>query len=526
MTRNIAEELPARTYAAAPPAGAGMDNAQAPSGGGAGRKNPKSPEARIRQAVYDIRYRARREEMTLQQAFSDYMNHSQMSAKEKALVRLKLFGKGIPMQAEDFNIEDAATSDVANALYRVFVENRIYDGPLVSDYLNMLENVDDRKYKVRVTDRSGRSYVRYATRQKINELRLNPNIESVEMTDIGEPYEGERRRGEQTASALGGGRAKKDYDGDGKIESPAKEHAGAVHNAIQRKRGGIPDGQDTSNVKEAFLGEINAETLNPDANQRPIDVKGKRKKPNKVVMNPELPGSQKMPMGGGRLFAHYEPEGEAIIESGYSKFLNGIRYLQEKAESQQQQKLFGLALSVKRGETPRSEVSEEVLKIVDNMSEEEIRKFAGTSHEGLPKKVDEAKEEEKLSCEDDPRSRYAEMEVIKNRLRARLGMKNPCIMMTAGYEPDGEMVDEARMHRRGHFDTLGRADSRRLGNDPRYGSVPGNEPTQAELDAIMAAYDASTAAHKRIMGGRENLRRRGRVPIKHGEEMFENKNSK
>ncbi len=107
MTRNIAEELPARTYAAAPPAGAspagaGMDNAQAPSGGGAGRKNPKSPESRIRQAVYDIRYRARREEMTLQQAFSDYMNHSQMSAKEKALVRLKLFGKGIPMQAEDF----------------------------------------------------------------------------------------------------------------------------------------------------------------------------------------------------------------------------------------------------------------------------------------------------------------------------------------------------------------------------------------------------------------------------------------
>jgi hypothetical protein len=64
----------------------------------------------------------------------------------------------------------------------------------------------------------------------------------------------------------------------------------------------------------------------------------------------------------------------------------------EKAESKQQQKLFGLALSVKRGETPRSEVSAEVLKIVDSMSEKKIRDFAKTSHEGLPKKV-QTKEE-------------------------------------------------------------------------------------------------------------------------------------
>ena len=66
--------------------------------------------------------------------------------------------------------------------------------------------------------------------------------------------------------------------------------------------------------------------------------------------------------------------------------------LLEKAESEQQQKIFGLALSVKRGQTPRSEVSDRVLKIVDGMSEKEIRKFAKTKHEGLPHKV-EAKEE-------------------------------------------------------------------------------------------------------------------------------------
>jgi len=64
-------------------------------------------------------------------------------------------------------------------------------------------------------------------------------------------------------------------------------------------------------------------------------------------------------------------------------------FLLEKSESQQQQKLFGLALSVKRGETPRSEASKAVLDIVDGMSEREIRKFAKTPHKGLPKKVED-----------------------------------------------------------------------------------------------------------------------------------------
>jgi len=55
------------------------------------------------------------------------------------------------------------------------------------------------------------------------------------------------------------------------------------------------------------------------------------------------------------------------------------------AQSQQQQKLFGLALAVKRGEVPASEVSDEVKDIVDRMSEKEIEDFAATKHKGLPK---------------------------------------------------------------------------------------------------------------------------------------------
>ena len=66
-----------------------------------------------------------------------------------------------------------------------------------------------------------------------------------------------------------------------------------------------------------------------------------------------------------------------------------IQYILEKATSEQQQKIFGLALSVKRGDTPRSEVSDEVLKIVDGVSTAEIRKFASTKHKGLPHRKEE-----------------------------------------------------------------------------------------------------------------------------------------
>ena len=49
-----------------------------------------------------------------------------------------------------------------------------------------------------------------------------------------------------------GKKAKKDYDGDGKVESGAKEYRGVIHNKIQKARGGKADGKDTSSVKENF----------------------------------------------------------------------------------------------------------------------------------------------------------------------------------------------------------------------------------------------------------------------------------
>ena len=441
MKKHIAEDLPARKHPQAQLSqsnkperkDSGRDGDDKGDGGGG-----KTPEQRIRQAVYDIRYRARRENLPLRSAYSQYMQNSSMGEQEKAEVRAKLFGKeGGGMQAEDFTnyMKDSASNAVSKALYKVFLEKNeeVIDANQLKYGLE--EKVNDtsegKKYKVRVTDRkSNVTYVRYATRQKISELRAK-GLE-VEMTEYGTPYEGERTKGEKTAEVLGN-RAKKDYDGDDKIESGAKEYRGSVHNAIQRKKGGVADGKDTSSVKESFLGEVAAtanlpqidasQQVNPDTNPTQIDFTTKK---NKIVVNP-TDNSQ------SKLMSHHEMEGDVIIENGYSKFLKKVHSLQEKAESEQQQKLFGLALSVKRGQTPRSEVSDEVLKIVDTMSEKEIRKFAKTKHEGIPKQKVQKEETECGSKEEDKVDRRplaTAINLAKNKARS-MGAKNPIVMVTS-----------------------------------------------------------------------------------------------
>ena len=84
------------------------------------------------------------------------------------------------------------------------------------------------KFKVRVKDKkTNSSYIRFATRDKIAQLRSDPKIASVEMTDEGQTPE---ERGEKKAQAAGGGsmkKAKKDYDGDGKIETGSQEYLGS-----------------------------------------------------------------------------------------------------------------------------------------------------------------------------------------------------------------------------------------------------------------------------------------------------------
>ena len=110
-----------------------------------------------------------------------------------------------------------------------------------------------------------------------------------------------------------------------------------------------------------------------------------------VVKKAVKAGAAAAGAGAGSLKAGKSPAAAAGKAAGtfVRKMTKEELELREKAESEQQQKLFGLALSVKRGQTSRSEASPEVLKIVDSMSEKKIRDFAKTKHEGIPKKVEE-----------------------------------------------------------------------------------------------------------------------------------------
>ena len=120
---------------------------------------------------------------------------------------------------------------------------------------------------------------------------------------------------------------------------------------------------------------------------------------------------------------------EYLISEGYDlsdwtteELYEEYGYLCEEAESEQQQKLFGLALSVKRGETPRSEASAEVLKIVDSMSEKKIRDFAKTSHSDVPKKVTEAIARVRPNRRTDTESRQRETRKIQtDNAREKIG---------------------------------------------------------------------------------------------------------
>ena len=381
MTTKIFEELPSRDNR---PASAGPERS--------GPTNIKEKmEKKVRQAVYDIRYRARREGVDIKQAYSQYMQNSSLNGQERNMVKAKIFGTGM---REDYNIGEFASSSVANALFKVFVEG-VEEEPVLDlqelkkGYVKKeIERVNSQsgvgKYKVRVTDKNGTSYVRYATREKISDLRANPNIESVEMTGYGEPYEGERTKGDRTAAAKSG----RDYDGDGKVESGAKEYRGSVHNAIQRKRGGTADGRDTSSVKEDL--DFFEEGKKKDKKDRKFEVM--RGKNDCVKIFPETSKVNE----------------EVVSETSYFKFLNMIQEKTLTAAETAKKEEIAKSLKSKYGKTPKTYAI--ATSVAKRVAEETACDSSGPQR--------------------DTRGDYTKTNLVKNKLRSALGVKNPIVMVS------------------------------------------------------------------------------------------------
>lgn len=230
------------------------EGGDSPAGGTKVKKGENTQEAsakRIRQAVYDIRYRARREDVPLEQAFNQYSGKSGMTGPEKAAVKEKL---GL-----------AAGSSAAP----------------------VKEAVDAKKFMVRVTDKtSGKTYRRYATREKISQLRANPNISSVEITEYGNPYEGEKKKGEQTSKVKSGkgldpvGREDSDIDNDGDHDKTDK------YLLNRRKVRGAAIAKKKS-VKEGFSNWRSDLYEVMDDVEAQKEIKEKKVK-NKIKINPEM----------------------------------------------------------------------------------------------------------------------------------------------------------------------------------------------------------------------------------------------
>jgi len=381
MSTDIAESLPARKFkpAAMAKPEAKKEAPKGTSGGGKGASEEGS-EKKIRQAVYDIRYRARREDIDLKAAFAQYMSNSSLGQAERTAVREKLFGKAGGVQEKySSGASELAIDGVANALYKVFVEKE--DKAIELAYLQQLdEDEANKKYKVRVTDKSGKSYVRFADRAKITELRQNPNIESVEMTEYGEPYEGERKKGSMTAKAKGGGldpvgKEDKDIDNDGDHDKTDKY--------LLKRRKAI--GKAIRTQAEAYLADGTIST-EPKGNEK---VTGKNvdnysgKEPS-VVVNPD-DGSKPVRKVG--VYAHLELKGNSLSES-QKKMLEMYDEKKKKDEKELAKKD----------------------KVSSMMTKDSVKK-------------EDEKEEEKP----DMRSKYAMINIIKNKLRAA-GQRDPMVM--------------------------------------------------------------------------------------------------
>ena len=406
MTKKIFEELPARKHApaAAPVAAKGKEGGEKKGGEGEGS------EKRIRQAVYDIRYRARREGIDLRAAYAQYMQNSNLSAPEQAAVRAKLFGKdGGGDKKESYTpvMTDGATNVVASAMFKVFVEGRqkevVYE-----------QEGGDRKYKVRVTDpKNDRSYVRYATREKITQLRQKGL--KVEMTEHGEPYEGRKKEVPNKGGLdkpVHPSKRDGDVNDDGKkdkTDSYIYNRRDAINAAIAKKKG----------MREDFIISENGTTSTEGQNKGKITGNNVDNYSTGVVtINPENSADQgkngRMRRG---IYAHTEVEGELIAE---------------KAVSKSQQKFMAMVCQVKKGkmEAPSAEVA----KAAKEMSEKDACDYAETKHEGLPEKK-EVKEEMgkvcdkcgKCPCECDNRAAKTYRDLLKNKLRA-MGVKNPIVL--------------------------------------------------------------------------------------------------
>ena len=326
-------------------------------------------EKQARQLAYDVRYKTKQ---SLAQKSGGKMDPAQVQkaymsqlAKSPAPPAVKSRAKQMLM-GEDYkkDLGKLVSDSAASALYKVFVEHHQKDANgnvIVHDENPRPEeeiaddlapssvediNEEEKSYKVRVTDKkTSNSYVRMATRSKIAELRSNPNISSVEMTEYGSPTKSEKYKGKQTARAKQGldpvGKEDSDVNNDGKVNSSDKylmKRRKAIGKAMSKEeyswRDGFAEliekkekekkitgeGVDNSKLIKVFPDEVKEQMMDkeekPQMAKPDPQIASKEKKQAMLKKQVLMKKLQAVRAGAGSdITSSYEPEGENVIET-------------------------------------------------------------------------------------------------------------------------------------------------------------------------------------------------------------------
>jgi len=248
-----------------------MENTGKPTAPMAGGGAKEKVEKQARQLAYDTRYKVRQalkaksggkaDPMAVKKAYATQL------AKSPAPPAVKTRAKQMLMGEDYVDVNKLIADTTASAMFKVFVEHHKKDAdgnviPHEDEEEITEEESKEKTYKVRVTDKeSGNSYVRNATRAKIAELRNNPNISSVEMTEYGEVTRSEKYKGKKTAQAKGGGGLDPVGKEDGDINNDGKKDGTDKYLMNRRKAiGKAMSKKESYSWKEAFSGLIEKKT--------------------------------------------------------------------------------------------------------------------------------------------------------------------------------------------------------------------------------------------------------------------------
>ena len=430
-------------------------------------------DKQARQLAYDTRYKVKQsmkaksggrvDPAAMRKAFISQLAKSPSAPAIKARAKQMLMGEGY------IDVKDLVKDHTANALYKVFVEHhqKDKDGNTIphEDEEISEEKTDEKTYKVRVTDKkTGNSYVRMASRSKIADLRSNPNISSVEMTNYGEPTKSEKYKGKSTAKAKQGldpvGKEDGDVDNDGDKDSSDKylmkrrkaigkaiassedkvwtDFKGLVEKKESEEKKITGEGVNNKKLIKVFPDEVREEVETKDEPKQDVGLKQKQRKANMAKKQVLMKKMQAVRMGAGdQIMASKEADGDLVdegmlvnvakgVETGVKKF-NKFDDRITKAAGKKVKKVAKKAgMAVLRG---TAGAVGGAIKGAYQGAGKGIKK--GLKEEEMVK--DQVDDKKKKKEEDDPRSMPTKINLAKNKLRA--------MGLNMGYEHDKGLLD-------------------------------------------------------------------------------------